>query len=1683
MGAIRRHLPLLAVILGLAALMFALQLPDRAHKGANVEADAATAEQRAMRTALQRIAAQSRGGPQLPPVRSGRRASETAEDRGREAPSGPEDGPLPAPVPPAGYAFVAAPTQMRKAPLPEASRRAAALPTAAPDWLGGPDSIAALVRQAKSAGRGWSFGWLHLAGEARLQGVEAALRRLGGELLGASGSLLRARLPGDADSLAALAALPEVLGLGAQPKQRKLAALPSAAADAPAYEQTPVFITLMTDDPDGRWRRALQGLGAVVGHFHPDIRVYPANVTAAALNAVSAADFVQAVQPVGAVRAAHDLAVPAMGADALRTYGGSPGMFSGGGASVPVGVMDTGLNLNHLDIASNRASICGANLQTLEPTPLEDDADLWRDQDGHGTHVTGTLVGNGYNDPAFAGVAPSVQHIRFAKVLNSNGAGTDIGIMSGMDFLAKASGCPGGTSTEAVTPLIVNMSLSADNRLFNSRGAEERKLDSTVWTHRQLYVVVQGNADVHGFSNYGAAKNSLAVGAVRNNGALASFSSLGPTADGRLAPQVVASGVQVRSLKGDGSQDEYAILSGTSMASPAVAGVAALLMDAEPAHRLQPALVRARLMASAIKPDPWLEAPERFPANNTEGPGALQNQYGLGKASAHTSVLIRDQADGWVSGSAVSEPQAGEYAWRDIVVPDGASRLDLVLTWDEPPSEAIGDSVLNDLDLWLDRGADCGAGPCGEQSSRSRRDNVEWIFIRNPQPGTYRAKVAAHRIYGAAPRAALAWSIIRGPSTPRLQLSADSTTLSGGGPHRLKLTVSTDGYVAAGTRLVMSCRGADGATPCEQVTVSDLRAAREDGVSIGNLNAIRADGEADLQPREALVNFIDETMVQLGEIVAGESQEVEVSLSLAESDPSDAVRLYFSASAWNAAGASLSVDLLAAGASAGGAPVAPPANDGFAAAAAISGSAGSRPFDLLRSTTEPAEQLFEAASEWDAAHTLWYAWRAPAQGLYRFATQDIPPGNRVDVFRGDRLADLQLSAFGGPGATFFAEAGQSYRIRLITPPLNDAGTLRWSEGRPSNDDFGAATAISGESGASEGFNLGAGLEPGEWFGNAAATVWHHWTAPRDGLFAFHVDAPTLRTSAFVGDRVSNLRLASGFPTNYATLRAGAGRRYRIAVAAPNVKTIGQPFSLRWEPVLGDPSEGGNNDFQDATELPAESSSSWSLAIDETASLEPDEPAETGVRTKWWAWAAPTGGRFTFRLTNTQSLLFRIAAFSGAGLGSARLLAASEVPAVTPEFTFDAAQGERYRISLGFLADGVSAFELSNANVELRWAPTPANDGLATAAAIGGGSGSVSSNNQYATTERDEPSQGLGHSSLWWSFEAPAAGAYRFQTTGQEQTLTVYRRTGDGFGGLQLIERGGAELAFNAAAGARYAIRVGTNGGEGGDFTLSWQKQDSHAGGGGHLVPLFPAAAVESGRDCEALESGEMETLEGFVRIINRSARSGEVRIDAFDDAGTPGANPVTLRLEAGQRVHFNSGDLEQGATAKPLTGAIGQGEGDWRLNLESDLDIEVMAYARSKPCGFLTSLHDLAPCTGNRCQVIVFNPARNANQRSLLRLINPGAERASVTITGVDDGGLSPGAPVRLQLPAGAARTLTAMDLETGNGRGLSGALNAGRGKWELSVEADRQIHVMSLMRSPTGHLTNLSTTGRPAEP
>ncbi len=1440
-------------------------------------------EQQVIDATVSRIAAQSRGVSPEPVVQAMPQSSQAEGIVGVRESQAP-------PSPPDGYSFVVFDGEMPTAPIDDpvipGRPRAEIL-----DWLSAPTAIQVLVNRSVAAGRPWSFGWIRLAANANLDDLAASLEGTGVEIVGSAGALVRAKLPGDEARLRAIVALPAVEGLGATPRASKLAeAFVKEALAQSAQAQIPVFVTLMADDADGRWRRAMEDLGAMVGRYDRAIRVYAANVTYTTLEALAATDFVLAIEPISLVKAVHDTAVPAMGVDALRDYTGSSGLFSGiGGASVPIAVMDTGLNINHLDIVSNRQSICGANFawESFFFSSLVGEAeDLWIDASGHGTHVIGTIVGNGYVEPRFAGMAPSVGHIRFAKVLTSFGFGSGDNVHRAMDFLSRPSGCmEAGQVSARVKPLIVNMSLAEASRLFESRSVEERKLDSIVWSHRQLYVVAQANADVHGFSGFASAKNSLAVGAAMDSGAIATFSSHGPTADGRLAPQVVATGFNVRSAGGDGSRGGYRVRSGTSMASPTVAGVAALLMDASSAHVEKPALVRARLMASAIRPDAWLEDPAAFPANNSSGPGTLQAQYGLGKVSARTSVLNRDEADGWASSGAIATVSEGSYSYHDIVVPEGASRLDIVMTWDEPPTDAIADAVLNDLDLWLDKDGDCELIACGEHVSASRIDNVEWIIVRDPEPGTYRARVAAYRVFGDAPRAALAWTVIRGASTPNLEVGTNKQALTGSERDEFTVTVSADAYVAAGTRLHIDCRDAIDSTGCDDVK---LRATvgREDGMTVDLSDELDLPSGMHGSP----VRFADlrGVSIPLGEVGVGETQEVRFFVS--HDGASDGARLYFTASAWNAKAASATVTAQRSETEEY-ADVARPANDDFSAAQAIEGEQGSHAVDLLRATPEPGEPAF-AAFAGRPAGSVWYVWTAPLSGAFRFETSPptgAPSGraDRIDVFKGDRMAGLEPIASNLWGTTFFAEDGQQYRIRLSNLTVGLPLNFRWTTGPPpANDDFAEAGLLEGASGTVEGTSGGATLERGEWFGEVAATTWYRWVAPSDGDWTFSSDRPKV-VLVLEGDEISALRLVSQYPGNTATFPARSGNTYRIAVAEPDAYTSTGAFTLRW-------SESGagrevNDDVLGAELIESARSSRYVIGVSSRSTVEPGEPVETGVRTKWWMWDAPEDDRYTWRLGGSAYPRLRVAVFDGESVEALGLVAEIGPDAAPFDFVFDAVRGQRYWISAGFAAGDVLSYTRRGAIANITWGPTPDNDDVASASALEGEMGSIAGSNRFATTQRGQRTDVLGHSTLWWTYEAPASGWYRFSldSFGSSWVLTAHRDSADGLGGLEIIRSSTwqkslsepPEVVFYAEAGSRYTIGLGTRGAESGDaFGLRWAQTDAPAwlryvgeladgdtDSGGETVEMRGLGNLAFNESGEALYLGSSLGLQVFER--------------------------------------------------------------------------------------------------------------------------------------------------------------------------------------------------------------------------
>ncbi len=261
---------------------------------------------------------------------------------------------------------------------------------------------------------------------------------------------------------------------------------------------------------------------------------------------------------------------------------GAPAAWQAGytGRDVTVAVLDTGIDPTHPDL---RDRIAGTRNFT-------DDKNI-RDTDGHGTHVAGTIAGTGAaSDGRYTGVAPGAR-LLVGKVCQANGC-PESSILAGMEWAATQGA------------KVVNLSLGG----LDTPGDDplETAVDQLSAQHGTLFVIAAGNDGGYGPETVGSpatADAALAVGAVDDNDAIASFSSRGPRAgDAALKPEIVAPGVQITAARSQYSSrgeagSPYTELSGTSMATPHVAGAAAILAQQHPDWTGQQ--LKSALMASA----------------------------------------------------------------------------------------------------------------------------------------------------------------------------------------------------------------------------------------------------------------------------------------------------------------------------------------------------------------------------------------------------------------------------------------------------------------------------------------------------------------------------------------------------------------------------------------------------------------------------------------------------------------------------------------------------------------------------------------------------------------------------------------------------------------------------------------------------------------------------------------------------------------------------------------------------------------------------------------------------------------------------------------------------------------------------------------------------------------------------
>ncbi|MEO2179985.1 MAG: S8 family serine peptidase [Candidatus Poseidoniia archaeon] len=367
------------------------------------------------------------------------------------------------------------------------------------------------------------------------------------------------------------------------------------------------------------------------------------------------------------------------------------------GEGVSVAIIDTGIDPNHVGI------------NDFDDDPTTDDPKVVAfydaldgsgddgsgttqayDDHGHGSHCAGITAGTGSIDDGpmstgetpYRGVAPGATLVG-VKVLDGSGSGSFAEVMKGMEW----------TIDNQIKYNIRSASMSLGGAWVSELTQEQEErvttLANEMVAHGIALMIAAGNSAAYGtIGTPGAAKDVITVGATEDSRQLAVYSSKGPTHEGQIKPNIAAIGSAVMSVEAN-SGNAYVSMSGTSMATPMVAGMAVLLHQANP--DLQPLMIRSILETTAEYR--WLSHPVR--PNNDYGWGFVEMDMALAEAikydaslsiniSADTSVILYEgnETDGGndtASRFYVNENEklyfdvegnASHIEWRDILIED-----------------------------------------------------------------------------------------------------------------------------------------------------------------------------------------------------------------------------------------------------------------------------------------------------------------------------------------------------------------------------------------------------------------------------------------------------------------------------------------------------------------------------------------------------------------------------------------------------------------------------------------------------------------------------------------------------------------------------------------------------------------------------------------------------------------------------------------------------------------------------------------------------------------------------------------------------------------------------------------------------------------------------------------------------
>lgn len=343
-----------------------------------------------------------------------------------------------------------------------------------------------------------------------------------------------------------------------------------------------------------KYRPGIRGVAAAVEGVVATTFTYsliPASAhqaTMDAVNALSDRDDVEMIWYDEPVHTMLDVSVPLIGVPQVWEAGVT-------GKDIKVGIVDTGIDPTHPDLAGRIAQMKdftgeGAN-----------------DNNGHGTHVAGIVGGTGASSNGkYKGVAPECIFYT-AKVLRGSGSGSTSWVMAGIEWAVQQG------------VQVINLSLGSDGAC-DGTDALSVLCDAAV-SNGVVVCVAAGNAGpgAKTVGSPGCAKQVITVGATNDSDQVTSFSSRGPTSDGRVKPDICFPGASIVACRAAGTSmgtpvnNYYTSASGTSMATPHATGASALLLQANPS--LVPQQIKDILMNTAK--DLGLDA-------NTQGKGRAQ---------------------------------------------------------------------------------------------------------------------------------------------------------------------------------------------------------------------------------------------------------------------------------------------------------------------------------------------------------------------------------------------------------------------------------------------------------------------------------------------------------------------------------------------------------------------------------------------------------------------------------------------------------------------------------------------------------------------------------------------------------------------------------------------------------------------------------------------------------------------------------------------------------------------------------------------------------------------------------------------------------------------------------------------------------------------------------------------------